>query len=216
MGIARQSPPSPELKIFSDRLKKAIEFKKIDIAGLAKGSGYKPDDISKLLTGMREPSIKKLILLANTLGCSIDYLLGFSPEAKRASVVVSADIDAVERQSSGHGQISGKAERFMAMLPKLLESDAELLMHIAGFLIERKEKGLARLMKAVADSKSKKELEKEKSGVPPKASIGKPQDDDCDDGFDDDFDEEDELWDSDEDDFGDDEDFDDDYDDFDE
>jgi transcriptional regulator with XRE-family HTH domain len=90
MGTARQSPPSPELKIFSDRLQEAMKFKKIDVAVLAKKSEYKPDDIHKMLSGMREPGLKKLILLANSLSCSVDFLLGLAPESQRADVVVEA------------------------------------------------------------------------------------------------------------------------------
>jgi transcriptional regulator with XRE-family HTH domain len=188
MGVDRQSPPSPELKVFSDRLQKAMEFKKIDVAVLAKNLEYKPGDIHKMLAGMREPSLKKLMLLANSLGCSVDFLLGLTPEAKRASVVVEVDMDAKKPQLSERGQtsgqISGKVERFIAMMPELLESDVELLMYLAGFLIDRKGKMLAKIMGAVAEK-------------PPKEAESLPQishsknNDDLSDG---DFDEEDDLW----------------------
>jgi transcriptional regulator with XRE-family HTH domain len=193
MGVVRQSPPSPELKIFSERIKNAIAFKKINIVDLAKGSEYTLYDINKLLNGMREPSMKKLILLANTLGCSVDYLLGLTPEAKRASVVVQADTNALKSQSIEPGQtsghISGKVAPFLAAVPKLLESDIELLLYIAGFLIERKEKGLARFMKAVND-KAKRCPGNENSL---KSSVGKVSDDT---GLDEDnLDVDDALWD---------------------
>jgi hypothetical protein len=107
-----------------------------------------------MLTGMREPGFKKLILLANSLGCSVDYLLGLSSQPKRASVVVEADTEVIDRQSSKceqtSGQISGKLEQFIAMLPELLEYDIELLMYLAGFFIEKKKKRLLNLAKAVA------------------------------------------------------------------
>jgi transcriptional regulator with XRE-family HTH domain len=153
MGVSRQSPPSPELKIFSDRLQKVIEFKKININVLAKNSEYKPVEIQKLLTGMREPSIKKLVLLASSLGCSVDYLLGLTPEPKRASVVVEVDTDALTSQLSERGQtsgqITGKEKPFLSMVSELPESDIELLMYIAGFLIERKEKRLSKIVSAM-------------------------------------------------------------------
>jgi transcriptional regulator with XRE-family HTH domain len=153
MGVSRQSPPSPELKIVSDRLQKVIEFKKIDINILAKNSEYKPVEIQKLLTGMREPSIKKLVLLASSLGCSVDYLLGLTPEPKRASVVVEVDTDALTSQLSERGQtsgqITGKEKLFLSMVSELPESDIELLMYIAGFLIERKEKRLSKIVSAM-------------------------------------------------------------------
>jgi transcriptional regulator with XRE-family HTH domain len=191
MGIARQTPPTSELKVFSDRLQRAIKFKKIDTATLAKNTGYKPEDIQRLLAGMREPSMKKLILLANALGCSVDYLLGLAPEPKQASVVVEADTDALNPQSSERGQtsgqISGKSGSLLAMVPELLESDVELLMHIAGFLIERKEKRLARIAEAVTSNSPKK-------NDPPLPKVSDSRDDD--DLTDSDF-EDDDLWDDD-------------------
>jgi transcriptional regulator with XRE-family HTH domain len=175
MGVSRQSPPSPELKIFSDRLQKVIEFKKTDTAILAKSLDYKPDDIYKLLTGMREPSMKKLILLADLLGCSVDYLLGLTPEPQRASVVVEADTDALTSQSNEReqtsGQITGKEKPFLSMVSELPESDIELLMYIAGFLIERKEKRLSKIVSAIKnvkeenDSTSRILSSKEDSGL---------------------------------------------------
>jgi transcriptional regulator with XRE-family HTH domain len=147
MGTVRQSPPSSELKIFSNRLQKAIEFKKIDIAVLAKNSEYKSDDINKMLMGMREPSMKKLILLANSLECSVDYLLGLTAEIKRATVVPTADTNtplSLQPSECGQtsGQISDNVEQIIALLPKLLEFDVELIRFIMEFLIEKREKRL--------------------------------------------------------------------------
>lgn len=214
MGTARQSPPSQELKIFSDRLQKAIEFKKIDLGVLAKESEYKPDDIHKLLTGMREPGFKKLTLLANSLGCSVDYLLGLTPEARRAGVV-EPDVDVVNPQPIESGQTSGrlsnKAEQFIAMLPALMELDVELLTYIAGFLIERKEKRLSKFIDAVVAKPPK-----EDDSIP---QISRPTNKDS--FSEDDFDDADDLWDDVEDDEFEDDDWeddcfdDDDFDDFD-
>jgi transcriptional regulator with XRE-family HTH domain len=190
MGTVRQSPPSPELKVFSDRLRKAIEFKKIDIETLAKDLEYSPCDIRKMLEGMREPGMKKLILLADSLGCSVDYLLGLTLEARRATMVVEADTNALKPRSSEHGQtsgqISGKAGQLAAMLPDLLESDIDLLAHLAGFLIGRRKDSLAKFKKAVMGSPCK-------SGQPPaKDSVPKPKDETA---FDDDDDDDDDLFD---------------------
>jgi transcriptional regulator with XRE-family HTH domain len=208
MGIARQSPPSPELKIFSERIQKAIDFKKIDIAVLAKESGYKVEDIRKMLAGMREPSMKKLILLAGSLGCSVDYLLGLTSEVNRTTVT---DTGAIKHQSGEQGQtsgqISGKTHQFVTMIPELLESDVELLMYLAGFLIERKSKGLLRLAKAATTDPKTENLARELKG---KAEFGRGSPYFCEDAFD-----EDELWDNDdlEEEFDDDDYFDDDDDD---
>jgi transcriptional regulator with XRE-family HTH domain len=202
MGTARQSLPTPELETFSDRLQEAVKFKKIDISVLAKETEYKPDDIHKLLAGMREPGFKKLILLANALGCSVDYLLGLIPEPQRASIVIEADTDALNQQPGGRGQtsgqISGKKEQFIAMVPELMESDTELLTYLAGFLIERKEKRFTKLMEAVTARHPK---EKRSDDIP--QILHSRKDSDLDDNN---FDEEDDLWDDIEDD-GEDEEF---------
>jgi transcriptional regulator with XRE-family HTH domain len=199
MGTFRQLPPSTELKVFSARIHKAIEFNKISIEVLAKNLNYKPDDIHRLLIGMREPGIKKLILLANSLGCSVDYLLGITPMPQRPTVVVNVDTDTLKPQLSGRertsGQITGKEKPFLSMLSELPESDIELLMYIAGFLIERKEKGLDKILSTM-NTKNKNDSV---SGTPISPSNNKPTDDDFD---------EDSLWDGVEDDEFDDDDFD--------
>jgi hypothetical protein len=222
MGIPRQSPPSAELKIFSTRLQKAIEFKKIDIAVLAKNSEYKPIDIDKMLKGMREPCMKKLILLANSLECSVDYLLGLTPEAKRVTVAAMAGTNACKPQLSGHGQtsgqISGKLGPLAVMIPELLESDVELLAYTAGFLINRRKNNLASFAKAVADSPDKVRSGEVVSSRPKIKNAPEDFDDyglddiEFDDGLDDDdFDEDEDFEDDDfeDDDFEDDDDFDD-------
>jgi transcriptional regulator with XRE-family HTH domain len=202
MGTVRKSPASPELKIFSDRFKKAIGFKKIDIAVLAKDSEYKPSYIQRLLTGKREPGMKKLILLANSLGCSVDYLLGLTTEARRATVVVEADTDAIKPRSSEHGQtsgqISGKAERLAAMIPELRDYNIELLTHIAEFIIEKRKQDLERLVEAITEE-PKKDIEKGKVGfdgrVPDSGEDDFEDDFDDDDFEDDDFDDDDDEFD---------------------
>jgi hypothetical protein len=82
------------------------------------------------------------------------------------------------------------------MLRELLESDVELLMYLAGFLIERKEKRLSRFAKAITA-----ESQEETEGVQSRELKGSGGlDDYTPDPDDDDFDE-DELWDDVDDDF---------------
>jgi transcriptional regulator with XRE-family HTH domain len=189
MGTARKSPPSLELRVFSERLQKAIEFKRIDISVLARESEYKPDDIHKLLSGMREPGLKKLMLLSSALGCSVDYLLGLTSEPKRAGVVVLADTDVLNRQSSERGQtsgqISGKLEQFITTVPKLLDADVEMFTYLAKFLIDRREKIFLRFSEKITKSSEKEKLNPDKISVD--KLKGKAGFDDCldDDGFDD-------------------------------
>jgi transcriptional regulator with XRE-family HTH domain len=194
MGAQRQSPPSPELKVFGNRLAKAAELKKIDISVLAKELNCAPADIKKMMSGMRELTMTKMMRVSNILGCSVDYLLGLTPEAKRASLVVTADTGLLKPESSEpvqtSGRIPGKFGQFMMMVSGLLETDIDLLMYIAGFLIERKEKGLLRLAKAI--NEGAKEDTKESRSV--RVSAGKSKVSDSDEESDDDF-EDDDLFD---------------------
>jgi hypothetical protein len=77
------------------------------------------------------------------------------------------------------------------MASGLLEADIDLLMYIAGFLIERKEKGLLRLAKAI--NEEAKDDTKESRSI--RVSTGKSKVSDPDEGLDDDFDEDDDLFD---------------------
>jgi hypothetical protein len=116
---------------------------------------------------------------------------------------IDANKPQLSERGQTSGQISGKAEQLVAMMPELLESDVELLMYLAGFLIERKGKMLAKIMGTMT-AKSPQEVE----SIPQISH--------------DDFDEEDDLWEDIEDDDFEDDDFeeddfedDDDFDDFD-
>jgi transcriptional regulator with XRE-family HTH domain len=146
MGKKRQTPPTPQLKVLAERLEKSMAFKGINNATLAKETGYSPSDITSLLKGMREPSMNKLISMAEILGCSVDYLFGLTPESKRATIAVTADTRQLSRMTSNkHNQLT-------ALIPELVESDVELLTHITCFLIERKEKGLQKLASAISST----------------------------------------------------------------
>ena len=63
-------------EIFSKRLKKIREEKKLSQADLAKKAGLQPAAISHFETGQRKPSFDNLKRLVNALNISIDYLLG--------------------------------------------------------------------------------------------------------------------------------------------
>jgi hypothetical protein len=154
-----------------------------------------------MMGGMREPAMVKMIRIANILGCSVDYLLGLTPEAKRASLVVTADTGLFKPKSGESvqtsGQASNKFEQFTAMASGLLEADIDLLMYIAGFLFERKEKGLLRLAKAMSEGAEETPKESRSARV----SIGRPKSPDLEKKLNDGFDEDDDLFDGVEDDY---------------
>jgi hypothetical protein len=135
-----------------------------------------------MLKGMREPGMAKLILLANILGCSVDYLMGLTPEAQRAIIVVESDTNALKPQSSERGQTSGQfsgnAVKLKVMIAELMEPDVDLLLHIAEFIIERRKKGMLEFVKAVT-AESKEEVPQKKANAAENSTEkGKP-------GFDD-------------------------------
>lgn len=148
MGTSRKTPPSPELKVFASRLSNAIALKKTNIQATAKKLGCAPADLKKMTLGMREPAMKRLIALADTLGCPADYLLGLTPEAERASVAAAGSRPAERARMSGRA--SDKLGGLIAMLPELLDADIELLAYMAGFLIDRRKNNLENFIKAVA------------------------------------------------------------------
>jgi transcriptional regulator with XRE-family HTH domain len=63
-------------EIFSERLKKIRESKKLSQSDLGKKTGLQSAAISHFETGQRKPSFDNLKKLADALSVSIDYLLG--------------------------------------------------------------------------------------------------------------------------------------------
>jgi DNA-binding helix-turn-helix protein len=151
MGGARKSPPSTELKTFSDRLQKVITLKKVDAKVLAKKLQCSPSDMQKILAGMREPSMKKLIVIAGALGCSVDYLLGLSDG-------LGSDSNDVISQKPQIAKNSAVSEPFFQIFPKLLDSDIELLTNMAQFIVDRRAKKMKKVRAALARSKCKKAI----------------------------------------------------------
>lgn len=148
MGGARKSPPSAELQTFSGRLQKVIALKKVDMKVLAKKLQCSPSDTQKILAGMREPSMKKLIVIAGTLGCSVDYLLGLSDG-------LGSDSNSTISQKSQAVKHNAVSESFFQIFPKLLDSDIELLINTAQFIVDRRAKKMKKVRAALARAKRK-------------------------------------------------------------
>lgn len=69
--------------IFPDRLRTAREYRGLTQGELAERSGLQPSAISHFETATRKPSFDNLLLLANTLDVTTDYLLGRVAEFKK-------------------------------------------------------------------------------------------------------------------------------------
>lgn len=71
--MSGSTPPSA---IFPDRLRTAREYRGLTQGELAERAGLQPSAVSHFETATRKPSFDNLLLLANTLDVTTDYLLG--------------------------------------------------------------------------------------------------------------------------------------------
>lgn len=63
-----------------NRIKTQMKIKQISQEKLANCLGTKQYNVSRMLDGKPFPSIDQLFLIANNLGCSVQYLLGLKEE----------------------------------------------------------------------------------------------------------------------------------------
>lgn len=73
-----------DIEKFSRRLSFCMKQQKLNGAELSALSGVTTAAISRYINGLREPSVSNVILLANALNVSVDYLLGLHdvPDSK--------------------------------------------------------------------------------------------------------------------------------------
>lgn len=70
-------PTTPmDTRKFSERLSLCMEQCKVNGTELSSLSGVTAATISRYLNGLRMPSVENIILLADSLNVSVDYLLG--------------------------------------------------------------------------------------------------------------------------------------------
>ena len=100
--------------IFSKRLKKIREEKKLSQADLAKKADLQTAAISHFETGHRKPSFDNLKKLADALNVSIDYLL--------------------DRELQKSGDI---AQKLFRNFEKLSEGDQQRIKDFAAFLAQK-------------------------------------------------------------------------------
>jgi transcriptional regulator with XRE-family HTH domain len=69
-------------------------YDELNKARFAESAGLQHDAIKKLASGATQnPGIKTVVAIANTLGCSIDELVGHTPKEKTVSKIVSKDLE---------------------------------------------------------------------------------------------------------------------------
>jgi len=78
------------LPIFQERLLLVRRRRKMSQGALAAGAQLFKTDISKYERGLSMPTLPRLIRLANTLGVSIDYLVGRHESEEGCTPVVMA------------------------------------------------------------------------------------------------------------------------------
>jgi transcriptional regulator with XRE-family HTH domain len=87
------------LKIFSERLRATRKLKGLSQTDLAKRADFQPSAISHFENGRRSPSFDNLKRLADTLGVTVDYLLGRVEEPKSSGPVAQQLFRDFERMS---------------------------------------------------------------------------------------------------------------------
>lgn len=65
-----------DIKKFSERLSHCMKQRKVNGSELSALSGVTAAAISRYLNGLRTPTVENIILLADALDVSVDYLLG--------------------------------------------------------------------------------------------------------------------------------------------
>lgn len=78
------------MEIFSKRLRKSRENKKLSQVDLAEKAGFQPSAISHFETGKRSPSFANLKKLADALEVTVDYLFGRAEEPKNQGLEAEA------------------------------------------------------------------------------------------------------------------------------
>lgn len=70
-------PAAPmDIEKFSERLSLCMKQRKVNGVELSASSGVTAATISRYLNGLRMPTVENVILLADSLNVSVDYLLG--------------------------------------------------------------------------------------------------------------------------------------------
>lgn len=88
-----------DVKKFSERLSHCMEQRRVNGAELSALSGVTAAAISRYLNGLRTPTVENIILLADALNVSVDYLLGLHdvPDDKTLTAAYSIASSADKR-----------------------------------------------------------------------------------------------------------------------
>lgn len=73
-----QKRPEPDFKAFGKRLQKVIKEKGLEQTDIVSKAKIAPTTLSAYIYGRAKPSVPALYAIAEAVGCSVDYLLGFS------------------------------------------------------------------------------------------------------------------------------------------
>lgn len=69
-------------------------YDQLNKAKFAESMNLQPDAIKKLTSGgTQNPGIKTIVAIANRLGCSIDELVGYTPQQKNMAKIISRDLE---------------------------------------------------------------------------------------------------------------------------
>lgn len=74
---------SINISLLGQRIRSARQDKEIDVVDLARSVGISPESLGHIERGIRKPGLSTLILIADELNVSLDYLTGRSQMGHR-------------------------------------------------------------------------------------------------------------------------------------
>jgi hypothetical protein len=138
------------LQEFYANLKKAVADTGVSAWALEKKFGWHKQFLSNILRGDRDPRFPSIVRIVKSMHLSVDGLLGggFQTETVHPQ---SVPLDQTVSVPSGT-EIKKISVGFAEKVAQMHENDVELLDAIAGILIERKSRAMARFLHAVQDT----------------------------------------------------------------
>jgi hypothetical protein len=149
---------------FYANLKKAVADTGISAWALEKKFGRHKQFLSNILRGDRDPKFSSIVRIVKGMRLSIDGLLGSGLQTEAAHPQSVSLAQAVSVPSGV--EIKKISADFAEKVAQMHENDVELLEAIAGILLERKSRVMARFLHAIQDTERGNPAGKAKTGRP--------------------------------------------------
>ena len=116
--------------IFIRRLIELMEENNLSQVDLSKLIGTTNVTICRYITGQRKPRIEIVAKMAEVLGTSIDYLLGFSNVKNFTNSKIDTNLHRIQKKLSSLGLLNSKNELSnsqIELIEKLLDANKEFI-----------------------------------------------------------------------------------------